>query len=205
MAKGKKVPAAAKAAKPSTPYRKPAGPAIPAGFYPQPPEVMQQGQNPWSASDIEAQRRGMQERAQASRARGAAKIASIKRGKALGRGVKIAGLGALAALGTSLAARKAMEMGGVTSDQLINKALYDMMGDARQSNIAGLVEQAKRETYEDAIQQNLARIQQHAPDLYMSVAAGRRLPSGAVVLGGAPRQDLLNELGRSMADGRFSQ
>jgi hypothetical protein len=39
----------------------------------------------------------------------------------------------------------------------------------------------------------------------MSVAAGRRLPTGAVVLGGENRQDLLNELGRAMSDGRFSQ
>lgn len=166
---------------------------------------MQVGTNLSAAADLATQRREMIERRDANRARRGAQIEGIKRGRQIKKGAKIAGLGALALLGTSLAARKAQEMGGVTTEQLMNKALFDMMGDTRQSNIAGLVEQAKRETYQDSIQQNLARIQQHAPDLYLSVAAGRRLPTGAVVLGGSPRQDLLNELGRAMADGRFSQ
>jgi len=166
---------------------------------------MQVGTNPSAAADLATQMREMTERRDANRARRGAQIEGIKRGRQFKKGAKVAGLGALALLGTSLASRKAQEMGGVTTEQLMNKALFDMMGDTRQSNIAGLVEQAKRETYQDSIQQNLARIQQHAPDLYLSVAAGRRLPTGAVVLGGTPRQDLLNDLGRAMADGRFSQ
>jgi hypothetical protein len=55
------------------------------------------------------------------------------------------------------------------------------------------------------IDDNLAQLQQKAPDLYMSVAAGRRLPQGAVVIGGVPRQDLLQQLGMSMSNGDFNQ
>lgn len=47
-------------------------------------------------------------------------------------------------------------------------------------------------------ERNLAIIRQQAPDIYNSVAAGRRIPDGAVVLGGRPRQDLLMELAQHM-------
>jgi hypothetical protein len=43
------------------------------------------------------------------------------------------------------------------------------------------------------------------PAIYTAVSAGRKLPQGAVVLGGQPRVDLLQELGRSMAEGQFRQ
>jgi hypothetical protein len=56
-----------------------------------------------------------------------------------------------------------------------------------------------------SINDNLAQLQAQAPDLYMSVAAGRRLPQGAVVIGGNPRQDLLQQLGMSMSNGDFNQ
>jgi hypothetical protein len=36
------------------------------------------------------------------------------------------------------------------------------------------------------------------------MASGRLLPQGAVVIGGAPRSDLLNELGMAMANGQFN-
>ena len=47
-------------------------------------------------------------------------------------------------------------------------------------------------------ERNLAIIRQQAPDIYNSVSAGRRVPDGAVVLGGRPRQDLLLELAQHM-------
>jgi len=56
---------------------------------------------------------------------------------------------------------------------------------------------------ESSIQTNLQRLQMEAPELYMRVAAGRRLPQGAVVLGGEKRDDLLQELGRSMSEGQI--
>lgn len=62
-----------------------------------------------------------------------------------------------------------------------------------------------KQSLEADIQRNLQNLQMKAPDLYMRVAAGRVLPQGAVVIGGAPRTDLLNELGMAMANGQFSQ
>jgi len=94
---------------------------------------------------------------------------------------------------------------GTSTHQLMAKAIADYQERERQGRMSDLTSQAQNESYRDSIQMNLARVQQNAPDLYMQVAAGRRLPAGAVVLGGTQRQDLLQELGRSMADGNFNQ
>jgi len=53
------------------------------------------------------------------------------------------------------------------------------------------------------MQMNLQRLSQAAPDLYMQIAAGQRLPQGATVLGGRPRTDLLRDVAQGMAEGRF--
>jgi len=55
-----------------------------------------------------------------------------------------------------------------------------------------------------SIDDNLMRLQSEAPDLYMRVAAGRTLPSGAVVIGGSVRNDLLQELGAGMSNAQYN-
>jgi hypothetical protein len=82
----------------------------------------------------------------------------------------------------------------VSGDPLQNQAeLEAKMVAARQA------EEGRTEGLERAIAENLARIAAVAPDVYTKVLAGRRLPKGARVHGGAPREDLLELLGRSMA------
>ena len=44
-----------------------------------------------------------------------------------------------------------------------------------------------------------------APHLYNQILAGRTLPQGAVVLGGTPRTDLMEQLALGMASGDFNQ
>jgi hypothetical protein len=57
---------------------------------------------------------------------------------------------------------------------------------------------------QSSIDQNLMRLQSEAPDLYMRIAAGRTLPSGAVVIGGSVRNDLLQELGAGMSSAQYN-
>lgn len=68
--------------------------------------------------------------------------------------------------------------------------------------------QAMRAEYErlqtDA-NRSAARLAAMAPDIYNSILAGRRLPKGAMVLGGQPRTDLLAELAMRMAKGEFQE
>ena len=61
------------------------------------------------------------------------------------------------------------------------------------------------ERMKQSIRQNMADIAQNSPALYNQVSAGRRLPRGAVVLGGQPRQDLLMELARAVDSGAFQK
>lgn len=70
------------------------------------------------------------------------------------------------------------------------------------ARIAELLEQARMER---ALAQNQARLAQANPTLYTSVMAGRKVPSGAVVLGGRPRTDLMRELAASMDSGAFQK
>ena len=51
---------------------------------------------------------------------------------------------------------------------------------------------------EEEIRRNMLMVQRASPHLYNQVMAGRRLPQGSVVLGGQPRQDLMEELASSM-------
>ena len=56
----------------------------------------------------------------------------------------------------------------------------------------------KKRRLQEQGQKNMEILRTKAPDVYQSVMAGRRLPQGAVVLGGRPRQDLLQELAQNM-------
>ena len=51
---------------------------------------------------------------------------------------------------------------------------------------------------QQATDRNLQFLKQNSPAVYDSVMAGRRLPADAIVLGGQPRTDLLDELARNM-------
>jgi hypothetical protein len=58
---------------------------------------------------------------------------------------------------------------------------------------------------QESMARNMARLAAGAPHLYNQIASGRRLPRGAVVIGGQPRVDLLEQVAMDMALGRFSQ
>ena len=44
-----------------------------------------------------------------------------------------------------------------------------------------------------------------SPHLYNQILAGRTLPQGAVVLGGTPRTDIMEQLAYGMATGQFNE
>lgn len=61
-----------------------------------------------------------------------------------------------------------------------------------------LVSQLEKVRQREEIERNMMAVQRTAPHLYNQVMAGRRLPQGSVVLGGQPRQDLMEELASHM-------
>jgi hypothetical protein len=52
---------------------------------------------------------------------------------------------------------------------------------------------------------NMERLARINPELVKQVLAGRRLPRGAVVIGGKPRLDAMAELARGMSMGAYTQ
>lgn len=111
------------------------------------------------------------------------------------------GLTTLAAvLGGVLAGRALMRTPTDTSeiDEAVNQAVRRSKGE----RVAKLLEQARMER---TLAQNQARLAQANPTLYTSVMAGRKVPTGAVVLGGRPRTDLMRELAASMDSGAFQK
>jgi|GEM_PF-3179361 len=141
------------------------------------------------------------EAAAARKARRARKLGEIGRAKSVRRG-KV-GLGALAGIG-ALAAGMGLVRQRLQKDR-IEAALMDFYDSQRRDALAQQVEQVKRQSLERSIDQNIRNVAMFEPGIYAEVAAGRRLPQGAVVLGGEKRVDLLQELGRSMADGQFGR
>lgn len=103
-----------------------------------------------------------------------------------------AGVGILRSL--TKAARQAHEQ-----DIYVNQ-LLNMEVEERAENRRRFREQQQRGMLRD---ENARRLAMYAPHLYNQVMAGRKLPKNAVVIGGTPRTDLLEELASSMADGAW--
>jgi hypothetical protein len=62
-------------------------------------------------------------------------------------------------------------------------------------------DEIKRERLARLVESNQRRLAQWDPELYNQVLAGRRLPRGAVMIGGVPRTDLLAQMAMRMAMG----
>ena len=126
------------------------------------------------------------------------KLGSLRRGA--GVVARKPGMMALAALLAGAGVAKAVRRPDDRSD--LEEAVNVAMRRAKGEQVARLLEQSRMER---AITQNQARLAQANPTLYTSVMAGRKVPSGAVVLGGRPRTDLMRELAASMDSGAFQK
>ena len=172
-----------------------------------PPVAPTVGKNQWAVRDpatgnesLALQKKAFLESNQRRKNVRVSRLADLSRRKY----AKVKGLG-LAGLGAGVATAGLSTVYGMNRDAMIRDAIRDLTRRQEDLKVAEARRQGQEASYESAINMNLQRLARSAPDLYASVAAGRKLPQGGVVIGGAPRQDLLNELGRAMADGRFSR
>lgn len=76
---------------------------------------------------------------------------------------------------------------------------------AHEQNQSALYRQMEIENLQRDAMQASMRLAALDPHLYNEVMAGRSLPKDAVVFGGQPRQDLMQELALAMAQGQFKQ
>lgn len=68
-----------------------------------------------------------------------------------------------------------------------------------------LLHQAEITRLQNAVSRNVATIRREAPQLYNRLVAGQDLPDNALVFGGTPRRDLIEEAAFRMAIGEFSE
>jgi hypothetical protein len=90
----------------------------------------------------------------------------------------------------------------ITGDDPTVDALLE---DNRTRAVFMAMQQRKQEQLRRLQQENTNRILQYMPQVANQLLAGRKLPQGAVVIGGQPRTDLLDEVARQMGAGAFNQ
>lgn len=107
-------------------------------------------------------------------------------------------------LGGAMGADLALGAGQMASpvlDNLTHDALGEEIHDEGKRREEQLLAMLKSRRLDQMRADNLARVAQLRPDLYNQVAVGRRLPRGAVVIGGKPDTEALARLGDMMARG----
>lgn len=108
-------------------------------------------------------------------------------------------LGASAAYGTANILGSALYEAG---DQALGTK-FERLSNLEREGMRGVLGEAMRfERLERDGAANLERLAHLDPQLYQSIARGRRLPRDATVIGGRMRTDLLQEMGMLMATGR---
>lgn len=120
------------------------------------------------------------------------RLAALKKPGNLAAGA--VGLGGLALLIGALT--KSRDTSDV--ERYVNRAELE----SRSQKVARILEAQRAQR---SLAENQSRIAQANPTLYTSVMAGRRVPTGAVVLGGRPRMDLMRELAASMDSGAYQK
>jgi hypothetical protein len=76
---------------------------------------------------------------------------------------------------------------------------------AHEQKQRALMQQLEIEEFQKKAMRASMRLAALDPHLYNEVMAGRSLPKDAVVFGGQPRQDLMEELSVAMAQGQFQE
>ena len=76
---------------------------------------------------------------------------------------------------------------------------------AHEENRRSMMQRIEIESMQKRTMEASMRLAALDPHLYNEVMAGRSLPKDAVVFGGQPRQDLMEELSMAMAQGQFKE
>lgn len=88
---------------------------------------------------------------------------------------------------------------GFADSWLAGKHLQEVGSEHMASGAQLRAIEARSRQLRDTIRKNIAKIASNSPQLYNELATGQKLPRGAIVLGGPPRKDLLEEVATMMA------
>ena len=90
-------------------------------------------------------------------------------------------------------------------EQWHDEGMVQARGEAQRADAMAQLKRIEFNRRERAIKSEEEKLKRIAPHLYNRISAGQDLPRGAVVIGGAPRRDLLRELSEAMHDDAFKQ
>ena len=109
----------------------------------------------------------------------------------------VAGIGALG-LGGMIAEPLREGIASGYTDRDLNRRISEIKSQGRRRAAAASLS-LRQEQVERELATQAARLAAANPQLYNQIVAGRRLPQGAVILGGNPRTDLMEQIASSMA------
>lgn len=98
----------------------------------------------------------------------------------------------------------ALGLGGLGGEVFARNREENALQRRGKSAYARLIDRQQYEQFEfekllKQVEENTQRIMEQKPELAQQLLAGRRLPRGAVVIGGTPRTDILDQVAMSMA------
>ena len=112
----------------------------------------------------------------------------------------LSGLGIAGAAGLAGEAGRTLRAGA--RESFTGKSITDTMDKFERDQAfqqRQMAQQAQYDMVQQELARNAARLAAANPHLYNQIMAGRRLPQGAVILGGNPRTDLMEEIAGGMA------
>ena len=109
-------------------------------------------------------------------------------------GAALGGIGALDMIGMPLARGIKGGLSNEKTHDLIENLEFERQKSMIQQGLA-----SRQQAVEQEIAKQSARLAAANPHLYNQIIAGRRLPQGAVILGGNPRTDLMEQIASGMA------
>ena len=93
----------------------------------------------------------------------------------------------------------------ISNDPDLYRNMIEDSSRRRESKRESLQMQVEFEEQQRRMAQASMRLEAIDPHLYNEVMAGRRLPKDAVVFGGQPRTDLMEQLAMGMSQGQFTE
>lgn len=120
---------------------------------------------------------------------------SLLKGAAVPLGLNLLAVGAEYAPEIARAAKRDF---GSNEDPMDRMMRYDS-----EIRSADRLRELQRKKLKRLTEANIVRLQTSLPHLAASIAAGQEIPEDGVVIGGTPRQDLLEQVARQMAGGAF--
>ncbi len=109
-------------------------------------------------------------------------------------GIALGGLGFADMIGAPLVKGVAEDFSNQKTEDLLKNLEFEKQQSAIQQGLA-----SRQQAVEQEIAKQSARLAAANPHLYNQIIAGRRLPQGAVILGGNPRTDLMEQIASGMA------